>query len=118
MYVKLHEIRQVTGARCLADGHSAAFLINSANREEIKNNKITEMEEDISEDDNARMDPPTEESENKGKYNIYTDILVLKLTSYFLQLNSRENQPSLRTTGEAKKSPRLKGTVKEPKRGL
>ena len=117
--MKLHEIRQVTGARCLADGHSAAFLINSANREEIKNNKITEMEEeDISEDDNARMDPPTEESENKGKYNIYTDILVLKLTSYFLQLNSRENQPSLRTTGKAKKSPRLKGTVKEPKRGL
>ena len=67
MYVKLHEIRQVTGARCLADGHSAAFLINSANREELKN-KITETEEDVTaaEDDNARMDPPTEESENKG----------------------------------------------------
>ena len=75
MYVKLHEIRQVTGARCLADGHSAAFLINSANREEMKNNKLAEMaeiEEDISEaeDDNARMDPPAE-SENKGKLNIY-----------------------------------------------
>lgn len=69
MYVKLHEIRQVTGARCLADGHSAAFLINSMNREEIRNNKIAEMEEDVSaaEDDKARMDPPTEESENKGK---------------------------------------------------
>ena len=69
MYVKLHEIRQVTGARCLADGHSAAFLINSMLREEIKNNKIAEGEEDVSaaEDDNARMDPPSEESENKGK---------------------------------------------------
>ena len=69
MYVKLHEIRQVTGARCLADGHSAAFLINTANREELKNSKITETEEDVSaaEDDNARMDPPTEGSENKGK---------------------------------------------------
>merc|ERR1712062_355551 len=71
MYVKLHEIRQVTGARCLADGHSAAFLINSANREEMKNNKLAEMaeiEEDISaaEDDNARMDPPAE-SENKAQ---------------------------------------------------
>ena len=67
MYVKLHEIRQVTGARCLADGHSAAFLINSMIREENKNNKMTEIEEEVSaaEDDNARMDPPTEE--NKGK---------------------------------------------------
>ena len=73
--VSLHEVRQVTGARCLADGHSAAFLINTMNREETRNKKmeseLANMEDEASaaEDDNARMDPPEQESKNKGKFN-------------------------------------------------
>ena len=70
----LHEVRQVTGARCLADGHSAAFLINTMNREEIKNKKMEaelasmEDQESGAEDDNARIDPPDEDGSKKGKF--------------------------------------------------
>ena len=87
--VKLHEVRQVTGARCLADGHSAAFLINSMNREERENKKmetdLASMEDQDSEaeDDNARMDPPGEETNNKGKFmkdNIYFETIFLSYT--------------------------------------
>ena len=69
MFVKIHEIRQVTGARwtslikqivfhddyrCLADGQSAAFIINTMNREE---KMIKEEEEESIMADKARSDP-------------------------------------------------------------
>ena len=59
LYVHLHEIRQVTGARCLADGHSAAFLINRLNREEEMDQKKDDNnnnQDDSDEDDIARKD--------------------------------------------------------------
>ena len=60
LYVHLHEIRQVTGARCLADGHSAAFLINRQNREEemeqMKFDDNNNNQDDSDEDDIARKD--------------------------------------------------------------
>ena len=59
LYVHLHEIRQVTGARCLADGHSAAFLINRLNREEEKEQSKDDNNnnhDDSDEDDIARKD--------------------------------------------------------------
>ena len=62
--VKLHEIRQVTGARCLSDGHSAAALINSMNRTEKLEKMMEVIDDDMEsiEDDMARKD-----SFNKGE---------------------------------------------------
>ena len=56
--VKLHEIRQVTGARCLSDGHSAAALISSMNRSEKLEKMMEVIDDDMDsiEDDLARKD--------------------------------------------------------------
>jgi len=68
LYVHLHEIRQVTGARCLADGHSAAFLINRLNREEEKEQSKDDYNnnhDDSDEDDIARKDLYEKETKTK-----------------------------------------------------
>ena len=89
LYVHLHEIRQVTGARCLADGHSAAFLINRLNKEaemeqELNNNNNPD---DSIEDDIARKD-----SYQKGKVSsklfIHIHHFVSKILNQRLMIQS------------------------------
>ena len=58
LYSDLHDIRQVCGARCLSDGHSAHALIYIMNKEGNKEARETdnkEEEESIA-DDVARKD--------------------------------------------------------------
>ena len=45
LYMTLHDPAQVTGARCLADGNSAAALINLMNKEERDRREAGQEEE-------------------------------------------------------------------------
>jgi len=77
LYVHLHEIRQVTGARCLADGHSAAFLINRLNKEaemerELNNNNNPDdsIEDDIARKDSYQKEPKSKTDDSKQPPNV------------------------------------------------
>ena len=69
--VKLHEIRQVTGARCLSDGHSAAALIRSMNKAEKLEKIMQGIDEDLDslEEDIARKDSVEKEKKMVEKKN-------------------------------------------------
>ena len=60
LYSDLHDIRQVCGARCLSDGHSAHALIYIMNKEAVANKETGEAskkeEEESIADDVARKD--------------------------------------------------------------